>query len=93
MISDTGGALAPVKVFGDNQGVIALTKNPVFHARTKHGNIHHHLVWEKVKEGSVVMEYAPTGGNVADAMMKVLPRLAFNHCRSAMGVELVEGAC
>ncbi len=35
-----------VVIFCDNQGAIALAKNPQFHARTKHINIRHHYVRE-----------------------------------------------
>lgn len=87
LVADTGGELNSVRVLGDNQGAIALTKNPVFHARTKHIDIHHHFVRERVSEGSVVAEYVPTGENIADAMTKALPRPAFTKCRAAMGVE------
>ena len=31
-------------IYGDNQGAIALAKNPQFHARTKHITIQHHFV-------------------------------------------------
>jgi hypothetical protein len=32
----------------DNQGSIKLAKNPIFHARTKHIEIHHHFIREKI---------------------------------------------
>lgn len=31
-------------IYGDNQGAIALTKNPAFHARTKHFDIQTHFI-------------------------------------------------
>ena len=40
-------------IFGDNQGAIALAKNPQFHARTKHIAIQHHFVREQQTAGTV----------------------------------------
>lgn len=42
---------SPPVLHCDNQGVIKLAKNPVFHARTKHIEVHHHFVREHVLEG------------------------------------------
>ena len=38
-----------VKVYEDNQGAIALAKNPEFHKRNKHIGIRHHFVREELK--------------------------------------------
>ena len=41
-----------VKIYEDNQGSIALAKNPKFHKRTKHIDIRYHFVlerWQKEK--------------------------------------------
>ncbi|KAG2758352.1 hypothetical protein Pcac1_g29503 [Phytophthora cactorum] len=40
-----------VKIYEDNQGSIALAKNPEFHKRTKHIDIRYHFVREKVEDG------------------------------------------
>uniref|UniRef100_A0AAV1UAD0 Uncharacterized protein n=1 Tax=Peronospora matthiolae TaxID=2874970 RepID=A0AAV1UAD0_9STRA len=40
-----------VKIFEDDQGSIALAKNPEFHKRTKHIDIRYHFAREKVGEG------------------------------------------
>uniref|UniRef100_A0AAV1UU28 Polyprotein n=1 Tax=Peronospora matthiolae TaxID=2874970 RepID=A0AAV1UU28_9STRA len=44
-----------VKIYEDNQGSIALAKNPEFHKRTKHIDIRYHFVREKVAEGTLVL--------------------------------------
>lgn len=33
-----------VTIMEDNQGALALLKNPVFYSRTKHINIHYHFI-------------------------------------------------
>ena len=35
---------APINIFEDNQGAIAMVKNPVGHKRTKHIDIKHHFI-------------------------------------------------
>jgi hypothetical protein len=40
-------------VNADNQGSVALTKNPVFHDRSKHIDIQYHYTRDLVKDTSV----------------------------------------
>jgi hypothetical protein len=40
----------------DNQGAISLTKNPTHHARTKHIDVQHHFVRERVENVEVRFE-------------------------------------
>jgi hypothetical protein len=40
--------LLMIKMYGDNQGPIKLIKNIVFHTCTKHIEIHHHFIQEKI---------------------------------------------
>ena len=77
---------APTQLWGDNQGALALVKDPVLHARTKHIDVHHHAVRERVARKEVVFDYCPTSDMVADALTKGLPRPAFEKCRDAMGL-------
>jgi hypothetical protein len=41
----------------DNQGAISLTKNPTQHAQTKHIDVQHHFVRERVENGEITFEY------------------------------------
>ncbi|KAI0524561.1 hypothetical protein KFK09_003938 [Dendrobium nobile] len=45
--------LHPTEVFCDNTSAIALTKNPVFHARTKHIKIDYHFISQHIKEKEI----------------------------------------
>ena len=64
-------------IYEDNQSSIALAKNPIHHARTKHIDIQHHFIREKVESGEVDLEYMPTEDMVADVLTKPLPRPKF----------------
>jgi hypothetical protein len=61
-------------IFCDYTGAIALTKDASFHARTKHIDIKHHFVREKVENREIKFEYIPTSEMVADILTKALPR-------------------
>jgi len=69
--------LPSITIFADNQGCIALAHNPEYHACTRHIDIQHHFVREKVDGGEVSLEYTPTGAMVADCLTKALPREKF----------------
>ena len=61
----------------DNQGAIALTKNPEYHARTKHVDIQFHFSRQHVETNSVELSYYPTYEMTADIFTKPLPRPQF----------------
>jgi len=74
-------------IYCDNQGAIALAKNPQFHARTKHIDIQHHFVRDKVSEGAVELQYIETENQVADGLTKPLDKIKFQRFREAIGLE------
>ena len=59
--------------YEDNQGTIALTKNPKNHSRTKHIDIKYHFVRGTVEKKDVRLVYCPTEKMVADILTKALP--------------------
>ncbi|KAI0997805.1 hypothetical protein K3495_g10381 [Podosphaera aphanis] len=73
-------------IFGDNQGAIALIKNPQFHARTKHIGVQHYFVREKTADGSVDIRYINTRDQVADGLTKALSKDRFQRFRKALGI-------
>jgi len=50
-LSGFGLKVTKVPLFCDNTSAINLTKNPVHHSRTKHIEIKHHFIREKVSNG------------------------------------------
>ena len=60
-----------VVVHADNQGSIALAKNPVFHDRTKHIDIQYHYTCDLIKEKKIQLEYIPTNEMLANLLPRV----------------------
>ena len=46
-----------IPIYCDNINSMQLAKNPVFHARTKHIEVHCHFVRERVLSGEVELRY------------------------------------
>lgn len=61
---------AQTKVYEDNQGTIALAKNPVNRQRCKHIDIKYHFIRETVNSGRVILEYCPTEQMIAEVLTK-----------------------
>ena len=90
------------KLNGDNQGALALARNPEYHAQTKHIDIQHHFVRELVTAEKIYLEYCPTSEMIADITTKGLQCTTHEKHTHAMGLKLVneighgtlrEGAC
>ena len=61
-------------IFEDNQGCIALAKNPVSHERTKHIDIRYHFIRELVEAKMIDLQYLPTADMLADLLTKGMAR-------------------
>jgi hypothetical protein len=75
-----------VTIKGDNQGSLALVRNPHLHQRSKHIDIQYHHVRDLEEKGRINVSYIPTVDMVADGMTKPLQRIAFNRFRDLLGI-------
>lgn len=81
----------PPTIFCDNQGAIALSKNPQDHGRTKHISIQYHFVREHSQNHAVDIRFIGTDRMVADVLTKALGRPKFiQHCEG-MGLQDAKG--
>jgi hypothetical protein len=62
----------PTMIYCDNLSSIQLAKNPVFHAWTKHIEVHYHFVRERVLSGEVELQHVLTDRQIADIFTKPL---------------------
>ena len=69
-LSGIGKVVGPVSIFEDNQGTIALSKDPVKRQRSKHIDVRYHFIRTVQRLGEVIIKYCLTNSMVADIMTK-----------------------
>ena len=74
LLDGIGMPYRSTKIHVDNQGAIALSKNPVNRQRAKHIDIKYHFIREVVSDGKVEVVYCPTEIMVADIFTKSATR-------------------
>jgi len=87
LLTELGASVSPVVLMEDNQSAIALAKNPIAHARTKHIDIRYHYICEAVQDGLIELQYCPTNEMTADLLTKPLPKESFQKFRASLGLE------
>ena len=70
----------------DNQSCIKMTKNPVFHDKSKNIEIQYFYIRDLVTKGAVKLDYVSTDEQVADILTKPLSRRKFEYFRDKLGV-------
>ncbi|GKA13488.1 retrovirus-related pol polyprotein from transposon TNT 1-94 [Tanacetum coccineum] len=78
--------LNTVAVNCDNRGAIHLSRNHVFHERTKHINVSYHFIGEVLEAKTVKVLKVGTEHNAADALTKVVHGLKLQHCLELLNV-------
>ncbi|MCO5582424.1 hypothetical protein L7F22_036319 [Adiantum nelumboides] len=61
-----------VVIYCDNLSSIQLAWNPMFHARTKHIEVHYHFIRARVLDGNINLTYINTEDQAADLFTKAL---------------------
>ena len=87
LLLNLGFSQKPTILYEDNQGAIALSKNPKSHSGTKHIDIRYHFIREIIERKEVEPEYCATQNMIADIFTKGLPRPKFEELRHLMGVK------
>eukprot|EP00253_Pinus_taeda_P036571 PITA_36571 len=73
-------------IFCDNSSAIALSKNYVFHKRTKHIDTRFHYIRELVNNGEIILQHCSTQEQVADILTKPLDQKSFEFLRKCLGM-------
>ena len=76
----------PMLILTDNQGAMALAKNPNHHQRSKHIDVRYHYVRRQVAEHIIRLDYIATADQAADQLTKPLTKLQHDRCLAAMGI-------
>ena len=75
-----------ILVLCDSNSAIQLSKNPVFHGRSKHIDIRFHFLSDLVKDRSIELSHCNTQNQIADIMTKPLKLEQFLKLRNMLGV-------
>jgi hypothetical protein len=70
----------------DSKSALALTKNPIFHERSKHIQVRHHFIRGYLEEWSLKAGYINTKEQLADLLTKPLGRIMFLELCSKTGI-------
>jgi hypothetical protein len=87
LFSDLGQlADALVVIYCDNISSILLANNPVYHARTKHIEVHYHYIREKVLTKEIDLIHVSTEDQIVDIFTKALSTDKIKRFRKMLGV-------
>lgn len=71
-------------LYCDNQGALALAKNPLYQSRSKHFDVMYHWIREKVDDDTIKPVYIPTSAMLAEFLTKALHAPSFNSCAKGL---------
>lgn len=77
----------PINVYCDNQSAIELSKNAVFHKRSKHIDISFHITRELVEKKMITIHYLRTESMIADILTKSLSKDKHFKCISVLQID------
>ena len=75
----------PTPIYCDNESAVKLTRNPEFHARTKHIAVAFHFAREQQRSGVILAVPCNTTEQGADYLTKPLALQPFLTCRERVG--------
>ena len=74
----------------DNQSRIKISKNPVFHDKTKHFEVDWHFSRQKIDDGTIRVNFINSNSQPVDIFTKALNKVKFLSCRDLFGLETLE---
>ncbi|KAF7144341.1 hypothetical protein RHSIM_Rhsim05G0019000 [Rhododendron simsii] len=76
----------PTVIYCDNMSAIAMSKNPVFHGRTKHIELRHHFIRDLVQNREIQLEFVNMKEQLADIMTKAVAADKYSQFQEIMKI-------
>ena len=80
----------PLEILCDNEGAVALTKEPKDHGRSKHILRKYHYIQDRVEDGEVIVNRVSSQENPADPFTKPMTRAKHDEHARAIGLRANE---
>lgn len=77
----TSDTYMSTQIYTDNQAAMAISKNDLYHERTKHIDLRHHFIRDDIKRGLYGITWISTTEQMADIFTKGVGRVQFIHLR------------
>ncbi|GKD50353.1 retrotransposon protein, putative, ty1-copia subclass, partial [Tanacetum coccineum] len=77
----------PIEILCDNESVVALTKEPKDHGKSKHNERKYHFVRSKVEEGHMIMKHIRSEDNPVDPFTKALAKSRHDERARSIGLK------
>lgn len=77
----------PTIIYCDNMSAIALSKNPVFYARSKHIELRHHFIRDLVNKEEIILKYVGTNEQAADFLTKAVTIEKFRKFKNQLQIK------
>ena len=79
-------------IYYDNQSCINLSKNMMFHNKSKHIEIKYQYIHDMVEKGAMKLQYIAMDEQIADVLTKPLSRVKLAYFRDKLSVALTRGS-
>lgn len=78
----------PIEIHCDNQSALQLSTNDCFRARSKHIDVRHHYIRDKVIEKIINLVYTPTEEMATDSLTNAVNGPKVKFCANLIGLTL-----
>lgn len=89
-LKDYGLNYRKFQVLIDNINSINLTKNLVYHSRTKYIKVKHHFIRDHIENEDIVLKHIESKSNIDDIFIKPLTEDEFNTLRKRLSLCILE---
>jgi len=86
LLEEIGFKVPTPLLYGDNQGSIFWSENPVQEKRSKHIDIRYHYIREVIEDKRIELQFIDGSKNPADILTKNLDRILFERFRPQLGI-------